>query len=235
VPFAEARGLRFHLQEMGSGTPVVMLHGLFTGSLASWWFTAAPALAGAHRVRLLDLRGHGLSDRPADGYDLATMTDDVLELTADLEPFGVVGHSYGGLIALRLALTKPDRVTRLALIEPPIADRVEVPPRSGGAIPAERALLAETTIIADLEREQPLSDDELAAIAVPMLFAFGSSSWCLPASERVRRVLPSVSCHVLEGGHALHVDARREIAALLVDFLGAPAPALLDGRQVPYG
>jgi pimeloyl-ACP methyl ester carboxylesterase len=86
VPTVEARGLRFHTQQLGrAGTPVVMLHGLFTGSLASWWFTAAPALGRAHTVRLLDLRGHGLSDCPPDGYDTATMVDDVLALTDDLD------------------------------------------------------------------------------------------------------------------------------------------------------
>ena len=65
-----ARDLAFHVQELGSGPPVVMLHGLLVGSLASWYFTAAPALASRHRVRMYDLRGHGRSAPARTGYDL---------------------------------------------------------------------------------------------------------------------------------------------------------------------
>src|SRR5262245_46595607 len=92
-----ARGVRFHVVDMGTddGEPVVMLHGLFTGSIATWYFTVAPELARTRPVRLLDWRGHGLSERPPTGYDTVTMADDLAALTADLPPFAVVGHSYG--------------------------------------------------------------------------------------------------------------------------------------------
>src|SRR5678815_1667967 len=58
MPLVAANGLQFHVQELGDGRPVVMLHGLLIGSLASWYFTVAPALAPAHRCRLYDLRDH---------------------------------------------------------------------------------------------------------------------------------------------------------------------------------
>lgn len=283
MPFVTARGLRFHTQQLGPGRetegaeggrpapPVVMLHGLFTGSLASWWFTAAPAVARTHTVRLLDLRGHGLSDCPPDGYDTATMVDDVLALTDDLAPFAVVGHSYGGLLGIRLALAHPDRVTALACIEAPLVAMRDPGPHAsrsagplgpegavaGGAAsgedgpdderdaPApdasdtERRLLTETTIVADLRAEPPVTDDDLRALAVPTLFAFGSRSWCAPAADRVRAVLPGAPCHVLEGGHALHLDARREVADLLVDFLDEPgrgaAPEAATAARITRG
>jgi pimeloyl-ACP methyl ester carboxylesterase len=248
VPFVEARGLRFHTQQLGrDGAPVVMLHGLFTGSLASWWFTAAPALGRSHLVRLLDLRGHGLSDCPPAGYDTATMVDDVLALTEDLGPFSVVGHSYGGLLGLRLALARPDRVTRLVCVEAPLVgirdhgpdDEQDAP--SADASDAERRLLTETSILADLRAEAPVTDDDLRALTVPTMFVFGSKSWCAPAAERVRAVLPDAPCHVLDGGHAIHLDARREVTELLVDFLSEPSspPAAahdpLHHEHVPYG
>ena len=69
--YVRARGTRFHVVELGADTglpPVVMLHGLFTGSAASWYFTAAPAIARFRAVRLIDWRGHGLSERTATGY-----------------------------------------------------------------------------------------------------------------------------------------------------------------------
>lgn len=254
MPFVEARGLRFHVQELGAkgaGSPVVMLHGLFTGSLASWWFTAAPAVARTRRVRLIDLRGHGLTDCPPTGYDTATMVDDVLALTDDLEPFAVVGHSYGGLLGLRLALDHADRVTRMAGIEAPLTginDRgpdAERDAPSSEATDTERRLLTETSIVADLRAERAVSDDDLRAVTVPSLYVFGSRSWCAPGADRVRRVVPGADCHVLEGGHAIHLDARRQVADLLVDFLG-PAPAVADPpaadrvdamsqEHIPYG
>src|SRR5262249_25639953 len=103
-----ARSVRFHTQELGAGErpSVVMLHGLLIGSLASWYFTAAPALAERRRVLLYDLRGHGRSERTADGYDVATMASDLAELAApfDARPIDLVGHSFGALVALRFAL-----------------------------------------------------------------------------------------------------------------------------------
>jgi pimeloyl-ACP methyl ester carboxylesterase len=247
VPTVEARGLRFHLQQLGrAGTPVVMLHGLFTGSLASWWFTSAPAIGRAHVVRLLDLRGHGLSDCPPDGYDTVTMIDDVLSLTDDLDPFAVVGHSYGGLLGIRLALARPDRVTRLACVETPLVplrdrgpdDERDAP--SAGASDTERRLLTETSILADLRAEPPVTDDDLRALAAPTMFVFGDRSWCAPGADRVASVVPDAPCHVLEGGHALHLDARRPLADLLVDFLATPAADAShqdpgDHEHVPYG
>ena len=83
MSFTTANGVRLHTTALGAGPPVVMLHGLLIGSLASWYFTAAPALARTHAVQLYDLRGHGLSDRPVDGYDTATMAADLAALIGD--------------------------------------------------------------------------------------------------------------------------------------------------------
>src|SRR5262249_9847587 len=111
MPLVAANGLQFHVQELGDGPPVVMVHGLLIGSLASWDFTVARALAPTHRCRLYDLRGHGRSERALTGYDVATMTADLAALTADLAaPFDLVGHSFGGVVALAFALAHPARV-----------------------------------------------------------------------------------------------------------------------------
>ena len=60
MPQVTANGLAFHVQELGAGRPVVMVHGLLVGSLASWYFTAAPALARAGAQHLVLPGGHYL-------------------------------------------------------------------------------------------------------------------------------------------------------------------------------
>lgn len=108
---------------MGEGPPVIMLHGLLVGNLASWYFTGARAVARAHQVFLYDLRGHGRSERMADGYSVQTMTDDLEALIDGFgidQPVSLVGHSYGARIALELAIRGSRAVDRLVVVEAPL-------------------------------------------------------------------------------------------------------------------
>jgi esterase len=101
---------------MGEGSPVVLLHGLF--GAASNWGRIQRRLAGQHDVLALDMRNHGSSPHGAP-MDYATMADDVVETlaAAGVPKFGLLGHSMGGKIAMRLALAHPDRVSRLLLAD----------------------------------------------------------------------------------------------------------------------
>jgi pimeloyl-ACP methyl ester carboxylesterase len=107
-------------RELGTGRPVVLLHG-FTANGATW-FDAGPAhaLAGrGHRVIVPDLRGHGTSAAPHDpaAYPPDVLTDDLLalreHLALDAGPGGhdLVGYSLGGRVVLR-ALVRGARPTR---------------------------------------------------------------------------------------------------------------------------
>jgi len=123
VATIEAGGLSVEHHLTGSGAPVVLLHGLFAASSASWYFTCAPGLSEHFRLLLYDLRGHGRTQRAKSGYDTATLQADLGALLDALswnEPVSLVGHSYGGLIALAFALRHPDRVARLALVDAPL-------------------------------------------------------------------------------------------------------------------
>jgi len=134
VSFVEANGLRFHVQELGEGPPVAMIHGMFLGNIASWYFTVAPVLAAERRVLMYDQRGHGMSEKATAGYDLATLAADLHALVGRFGdgPVDLVGHSYGALVALRHAIDHPERTGRLAIVEAPL------PP---GQIEENRALL----------------------------------------------------------------------------------------------
>ena len=96
--------------------PLVLLPG--GGATATVWFANVAALAGEFRVHALDLPGNpgytAVSVR--DAGELCVWLDDVLTITG--APVGLVGHSYGGWVALTYALHAPDRVRRLALLDP---------------------------------------------------------------------------------------------------------------------
>src|SRR5574341_564456 len=95
----------------------VFIHGV--GGQAEQWHYQLQKFAIENRVIALDLRGHGLSDKPGTGYDLPQIVQDLetaLTLLKVKGKFVLVGHSFGGAIVTEYALTHPDRVERLILI-----------------------------------------------------------------------------------------------------------------------
>ncbi|MEW6400663.1 MAG: alpha/beta fold hydrolase [Chloroflexota bacterium] len=95
----------------------VFLHGF--GGQAMQWHYQLHKFALKNRVIALDMRGHGLSDRPSSGYEMSCIQDD-LESALDLlkvhGKFILVGHSFGGAIATEYAVNHPERLERLVLI-----------------------------------------------------------------------------------------------------------------------
>lgn len=118
--FVTIDGLSIHVVRQGSGerTPVLLIHG-FGGWTADWQRTL-PVLARRRAVYALDLPGWGLSDKPANrDYAIEAQAAFVLDF---LDHFGlkrvdVVGNSMGGAIAVALAVTYPQRVRKLVLID----------------------------------------------------------------------------------------------------------------------
>jgi pimeloyl-ACP methyl ester carboxylesterase len=120
-----ARGVRFHVQRLGArgeAPLVVFLHGLVMDNLSSFYFTLANPAAQLAEVLLYDLRGHGRSERPAEGYALGDhMADlgallDALAIPAQRE-LVLIGNSFGGLLALAFAAASPERVRSLVLLD----------------------------------------------------------------------------------------------------------------------
>jgi pimeloyl-ACP methyl ester carboxylesterase len=179
-----------------------MIHGLLIGSLASWYFTAGPALARSYRVRMYDLRGHGRSQRVATGYGTRTLAADLDALTADLhEPFDLVGHSWGALVALRFALDRPERVRRLSVVEAPL------PPSS--ALEMTSFLHADETLPARL----------IDALPAPLREAMASGR------RQADRLSKSVEFLVLES--SLLADVRAEPDLLDAELARLRCPTLL--------
>jgi pimeloyl-ACP methyl ester carboxylesterase len=111
------RGRRVRFVDIGSGPPVVLIHG--QGGSWQFWLRSLPSMADGCRVIAVDLAGFGDSDPIADGdvFDehVATIRDLMGEL--GLAKAVVVGHSMGGLVSIRFTCEHPDRVAGLALVD----------------------------------------------------------------------------------------------------------------------
>jgi pimeloyl-ACP methyl ester carboxylesterase len=132
LPNIIVRGFNLHYMQVehqfGQHAPdLIMVHGLATHS-GFWYYPYAPALAQYFRVTLFDLRGHGNSGMPNEGYGAADMARDLAVLmdTLLIRRAHLIGHSFGGAIAAHFTTLFPDLVesltlvdTRLRAIEPP--------------------------------------------------------------------------------------------------------------------
>ncbi|WP_298425626.1 alpha/beta fold hydrolase [Rhodoblastus sp.] len=116
----DAAGIRTNYHDRGDGFPVLFIHGSGPG-VSAWanWRLALPELAKKYRVIAPDMAGFGFTDRPAGiVYDMATWVRQTVGLldALGLEKAHVVGNSFGGAIALALAIQHRERVGRLALM-----------------------------------------------------------------------------------------------------------------------
>ena len=116
--YVEHDGLRMHFVEEGAGDPILLLHGEPT-----WGFLyrrMIPGLAAAGRVLAPDLFGFGRSDKPLSQDDYTYhghfRSIERFALGLDLRELTLVVHDWGGPIGLRFAVTHPDRVARLVIL-----------------------------------------------------------------------------------------------------------------------
>ncbi len=115
-------GVRLHLRRVvePQAPPILLLHGL--GVSGSVWQAFARRLAPRFAAVCPDLRGHGASDAPAAGYAPEDYAHDLIGLwgTALDGAAPVVGHSLGALVAVALAVSRPELVSAVVLVDPPV-------------------------------------------------------------------------------------------------------------------
>jgi pimeloyl-ACP methyl ester carboxylesterase len=231
---------------------MVMLHGLLVGNMTTWYWTAAPRFAAARRVILFDLRGHGRSDRVATGYDVVTMAGDLEDVLGALvrdEPADLVGHSYGAVVALTLALRRPELVRKLAVVEAPLPpSRLEelddflgrTPDAMAEALPGVlrdalgldgrrgrrlleslRFLVQDSSLLSDLRRAEDIPDDLLAKLSRPLLAVYGTESSCRRAGRRLADHVPGARYVEMPGGHFLPLERPGPLTEQLAEFFDA--------------
>lgn len=118
--FVTIDGIRIHFQRVGSGQPLVCLHGGGPGATA--WSNFSPnvaALSAHYELILVDMPGFGLSDKLLLEPPALTRAASIINGLAEecgYERFGVLGNSRGGQVGLKMAIDRPELVSRLAVI-----------------------------------------------------------------------------------------------------------------------
>lgn len=110
-------GVSIYAQDVGTGRPVVLLHGWALGHEV-WDRQVHDLVTSGRRAIAIDLRGHGHSSQPFDGYDVDRLASDVIGVleSLELEQVTLVGWSLGGLTGFRAAIRRPDLITKLVLV-----------------------------------------------------------------------------------------------------------------------
>lgn len=261
-----AGGIRFHVQRLPAHRPagskdepansptVVFVHGLGIDNMSSFYYTLAnPAARAGADVILYDLRGHGDTERPPSGYSLESLVRDLTALLDALEvsqPVHIVGNSFGGMIALEMAITHPARVASLMLIESLIKFEAVTEgweEHTGRVLIAEGmkirkglsngrgqysrklhrfhtaidALVHGTTLVADL-RERRLRSAELQSVACPTLAVYGENSDIIDQGYQLQHLLPNCDLTLVpKCSHFLIVEAPAVLCDLLLRWVSA--------------
>ena len=119
--YVQLKDIRLHYLEWpGNGQPALLVHG--SGLCAGTWEALAQSLASRFRVIAIDLRGHGDSDKPDGHYTWPEVVGDLPNFmdALDLLEVLLIGHSRGGGVAALGGPQRPDRIWRMALMEPSI-------------------------------------------------------------------------------------------------------------------
>lgn len=108
--------MKLSFRKLGQGKPLFIMHGLF-GS-ADNWQTLGKGFAEHFTVYLIDLRNHGQSPH-VDESNYRVMSEDIKELADDegLDKIMLIGHSMGGKVAMQFAVTHPERVEKLVVVD----------------------------------------------------------------------------------------------------------------------
>ena len=187
------------------------------------WGGMAQSLSGALTMTAFDLPGHGRSgDWDARGEMSAVCTDIAADFAACNGPVDVIGHSFGGVIALRLAVERPDLVRSLVMIEPVFfAAGLRTHPCACAAHLAEqRAFVA------------AMEAGDLAEAARGFIGAWGGgrpwASFSAEAQARIAQQMPLIAA----AGPALYDDAGGLLAQGALEAVDIPA-LLLEGSAAP--
>ncbi|GGD01375.1 alpha/beta fold hydrolase [Undibacterium terreum] len=246
MPYANNDGTKIYYETHGhsQGEAIVLLHG-FSSSSKQWQMTGyVAALERYYRVILIDLRGHGLSDKPHDhdAYALEKRIDDVRAVLAELavQRCHVLAYSMGGWLAFGLALRYPQLVATLIIGGAhPYADSLSAFAALDGSDPdafisALENFIGETVskearpfilhndlaALAAAARDRDGYQPRLAEITAPLMLFSGDGDRRLPTIEKAAKDLHAEKLLIVPGtNHASTLFAAKALLPDIIAFL----------------
>ncbi|MEY9927688.1 pimeloyl-ACP methyl ester carboxylesterase [Catenulispora sp. GP43] len=248
-------GLSMYYEVAGEGEPVVLVHG--TGGYAGSWTAQLDLLADWYRVFTPECRGHGRTADVEGPYSYETFADDIAGFieALGLGPVRLVGWSNGASVVLRLALRRPDLVSRLVLLSGGVAS-VEGQTAAATALSVEpgRSWLAETwrplyealspdgpehfpVVEEKLNRmwreAVPVAMEQIAALPMPLLVMQGDDD-CVEIAHAAAMAgtAPDGRLAVVPGtSHVSPMEKPELVSLILLDFFEEKPPT----RYFPLG
>lgn len=215
---------------------IVFIHGF--GGKAEQWQYQMQKFAMDNRVIALDMRGHGLSDKPTTGYDMPSIQQDIETALTQLKvstPFVLIGHSFGGAVVTEYALNHPENVEKLILIA--TAGEFKLNPLFKFALNLPASVLK---MIGPFTRQwlhapphalkpyylQNLSKwngwDRFAKLQVPTMVIRGHRDIVFdrPSFEKVAKSIPGAEdIDVRASGHMVMLERREAVDRAIASFL----------------
>jgi pimeloyl-ACP methyl ester carboxylesterase len=254
MPYVDIDGVATYYERSGTGEPLVLLHGAFSG--AESFAAQTPALAaGGYEVWVPERRGHARTADTDQPFSYASMAEETIRFldSAVGAAAHLIGWSDGAVVGALVAMQRPGLVERLVLIGQYYDLSGQATPDLGDALLAMRdnppaalrgqydrlspdgpehfpVVFAKTVDM--ILREPTIPMAELARITAPTLVPQGDRDEVrLSHSVEVVATLPDARLAVLPGTHALPLESPTLVNALLLDFLGR-GPRDLDWTQV---
>ncbi|MCX2430049.1 alpha/beta fold hydrolase [Pedobacter sp. GR22-10] len=250
MPVLRINNKSVHIQELNQNAPetVVLVHGMFS-NLSVYYFNIAPILATHFHVVLYDLKSHGISEKTLSGYDLESMTNDLKCLidALDLKQVYLGGYSFGGLIALKMAIRFPNLVKKLAVIEAPdpsdekargiieeysreflehyVENFTDTTKVKMGKRQMEKNhrmyeyLFHQTSIKEDMILEKDFFEDgAINQLDQDVLLLYGLTSNCLDAGKNLNQKIKNSSIQIVDGDHNIPIQEPQLIGEALLNF-----------------
>jgi pimeloyl-ACP methyl ester carboxylesterase len=248
-------GLSMYYEAVGEGEPVVLVHG--TGGYAGSWAAQLDLLADWYRVYTPECRGHGRTADVEGPYSYEVFADDLAGFieALDLGPVRLAGWSNGASVALRLALRRPDLVSRLVLLSGATTSRDgETAAATALSVEPGRSWLAETwrplyealspdgpehfpVVEEKLNRmwreAAPVAMEQIAALPMPLLVMQGDDD-CVEIAHAAAMAgtAPDGRLAVVPGtSHVSPMEKPELVSLLLLDFFEEKPPT----RYFPLG
>lgn len=236
--FFDAAGVPIRYCVVGTGQPVVVIH----GSSGAWGGRVAEAfgpLSDRYQLIGFDVRGHGKSGKPHDVQDYGSeLVEDVVRLLdhLGLEAAHVVGYSMGGFIGLKLITVHPDRVQSLVLVGQGILSLTEFAQMADAVElddPTERPGDNDPLALAAMIRSYPalaVSERAVRESRVPVLAVVGDRDPRVQRASRLQAVLPATQLTLLPGRTHASVLQDPRLVPEIMAFLSRA-----DARRQPNG